>query len=289
VNRALNSLVRAYLRRFPVTEGKAWLLRATRSRILPGEDIQEAPTKFGFTLRLNLRNPEQERIYFYGEHDERYEIACLRRLIAPGMVCWDIGANIGFYACLLASLAGRGGKVVAFEPLSATRDILLHNLALNGMTNVQVVPCALGAADGEARIHFQEAALAEGTASIYPGAQQTRSEAIAIARLDTIAGTLPAPDFVKIDVEGAQEDVWRGGEAFFAAHAPLVMAELRESADPAKLAALQERIRSLGFRMFECLKGGRVRECSDLRASRKRNFLLAKPASDALRRLVYRP
>src|SRR5438445_6767915 len=127
MNKLLNRLVRAYLWRCPITEGKSRLLRVTKAHIRPLEAIQDSATKWGFSLRLNLDNPEQERIYFYGEHDERYEIACLRKLIVPGMVCWDVGANIGFYTCLFSRLIGPKGKVVSFEPLSATRKMLDGN------------------------------------------------------------------------------------------------------------------------------------------------------------------
>src|SRR5258705_5200086 len=106
----LNRLVRSYLAHFPVTEGKKALLRLTRNSIRPADADQVAATKHGFRLRLNLTNPEHERIYFYGEHDERYETALLNEIIEPGMVCWDIGANIGYYTCLLALRAGLAGR-----------------------------------------------------------------------------------------------------------------------------------------------------------------------------------
>jgi len=90
MNLLLNRFVRAYLRHFPVTEGKSLLLKATRTRIRPREAIQVSATKHAFSLRLNLDNPEHERIYFYGEHDERYEIALLRKLIKlEGIVFLD--------------------------------------------------------------------------------------------------------------------------------------------------------------------------------------------------------
>jgi FkbM family methyltransferase len=285
MNHFLNKLVRAYLQHFPITEGKSKLLQATKGYIRPENSIEESPTKYGFSLRLNLNNPEQERIYFFGEHDERYEIACLLKLINAGMVCWDIGANIGFYTCLFSSLVGQDGKVVSFEPLSTTRETLAGNVALNGMINVEIVPVAVGADDKEARIYFHDAQLGEGTASIYQTDEKVCSEAISIVRLDTISGALPAPNFIKIDVEGAQEDVWRGGESFFSVNAPLVMAELLESTDIQKLHTLQSRIRAHNYRIFEMLKGGYVRETQDFSKSRKRNFLLAKPETEAIKRI----
>jgi len=284
MNPLLNRIVRGYLRASPVTEGKGWLLRRTESRILPDEAHVLAETKHGFALHLNLANPEHRRIYFYGEHDERYEIALLGRLIRPGDACWDIGANIGFYTCLLARIAGPDGRVDAFEPATATRALLERNVAANDFGNVTVHAQALGAAPGTASIHFRSRDLAEGTASLIPAGDSAESEPVTVTTLDALAGTLPDPDFVKIDVEGLQLDVWRGGAQFFASHAPLVLAELRETSDRAHLAALDACIAGHGYRLFEIRKRG-IRRAPSLVAARGRNFLLAKPGSAGHERL----
>src|SRR5712691_10532515 len=149
----LNRWVRGYLAHFPITEGKQALLRATRGLITPADPRQTIRTRHGFSLALNLDNPEHQRIYFYGEHDERYQTALVKPLIRPGMTCWDIGANIGYYSCLLGLAVGAAGRVIAFEPARETRARLAHNVALNHLGNVEVVPCAVGGADGAARIH----------------------------------------------------------------------------------------------------------------------------------------
>src|SRR3990172_1012897 len=116
---ALNTLVRSYRRHCPVTEGKQRLLGWTRDYIMPDEPAVVFRTKHGFSLQANLRNPEHQRMYFYGEHDERYEINNLVRILQAGDCCWDIGANIGFYTCLFPTLVGDRGRVIAFEPVSA--------------------------------------------------------------------------------------------------------------------------------------------------------------------------
>src|SRR5258706_15767016 len=138
----LNRWVRGYLAHFPITEGKKALVRATRGLITPTDPRQTIRTKHGFSLELNLDNPEHQRIYFYGEHDERYETALVKALIRPGMTCWDIGANIGYYSCLLGLAVGASGRVIAFEPASETRERLAHNRAPNNLGNVEGMPSA---------------------------------------------------------------------------------------------------------------------------------------------------
>lgn len=286
--RLLNSAVRFYLRNVPVTEGKGALLRATKRFIAPNESDVVAETKHGFRLRLNLKNHEHERIYYYGEHDERYETALLKLLIQPGWNCWDIGANIGYYSCLLSRLVGPTGQVVAFEPASVTRARLLDNLKLNAIQNVRVLSQAVGSAEGNARIYYGEATLAEGTASMYGAGGSAHSEVIAVTRLDTIAPQLPPPDFLKIDVEGAQLDVWRGGKEFFLRAAPLVLAELRDSKDPAVLAEIERTVRDAGYDIFSIHKRARVASARDIASSRHRNYALARPGTRAHASLVSR-
>lgn len=279
MKRLLNRLVRGYLAHFPVTEGKSRVLRLTRELITPPEPEQTVLTRHGFRLRLNLANPEHQRIYFYGEHDERYETALLKKLVRPGMACWDIGANIGYYACLLGMLTGPKGAVVAFEPARATRERLAENLALNRLGNVKVLGSAVGATEGAARIHYSRAELYEGTASLHELPGRPGSEEVELCTIDRLVERLGAPDFLKIDVEGAQLEVWSGGAAFFSAHEPLVMAELRDSKDPAVLKRLERLVRGFGFRLYSILKRGRLREAHAVTPSGPRNFLLAKRSS----------
>jgi FkbM family methyltransferase len=282
----LNRWVRGYLAHFPVTEGKKALLRLTRRLITPAEAQQTTRTRHGFSLQLNLDNPEHQRIYFYGEHDERYETALLKAIVRPGMTCWDIGANIGYYSCLLALAVGSAGRVIAFEPARETRARLAHNVALNNLGNVEVVPCAVGAAEGVARIHYREAGLFEGTASLHELQGQAESEEVPLASVDSLVERFGAPDFLKIDVEGAQLDVWRGGRAFFSSRHPLVMAELRDSTDPGVLAAIESIVRGYGYRIFSIRKGRRVTEAPRLAPGGPRNYMLAKSGTGEERLLL---
>ena len=288
MKRALNRLVRAYLTHSPFTDGKKALLARTRHLIAPSAPRQVARTRHGFDLVLNLANPEQERIYYYGEHDERYETAMVKALVAPGMTCWDVGANIGFYACLLARAVGAAGRVVAFEPASATRARLAENVALNRFVNVEVSPLAIGATEGRARIHYRDAGSFEGTASLHARGGQGNSEEVAVTTLDALAARLGAPDFVKIDVEGGQLDAWRGGRELFSRHAPLVMAELRDSSDDSVLAAIDAEVRGLGYRVFAMRKGARPEEVARVHAGGPRNYVLARAGSPAESALLSR-
>ncbi|MCY4568767.1 MAG: FkbM family methyltransferase, partial [Candidatus Poribacteria bacterium] len=144
MNPQLNYLVRSYLRWCPITDGKRLLLNLTRDLITPEDPIAIFDSKYQFRLKANLANPEHQYLYFYGTHDERHVVTKLLKIIQPGDICWDIGANIGFYTCLLASRVKDAGVVVAFEPALRTCGYLRENVSLNRFENVTVVNKGLG-------------------------------------------------------------------------------------------------------------------------------------------------
>jgi FkbM family methyltransferase len=280
----LDRLVCGYLRWMPVTEGKGRIYRRFARKDWPQGAFEDSRTRDGFLLRLNLRNEEHRHIHYYGEHDERYELALLRKLIRPGDVFWDIGSNIGYYTCLAARLSGDTGRVIAFEPAPVTRGYLEENISLNTFGNVSVLPYAIGEQKGVAAIHMSDPTLGEGTASLKASDDRAFRVDVEVRRLDDLGPTLPRPDIVKIDVEGVFGQLWRGARVYFSEHAPIIMAELKGEAFVSAAGNLGEDIAALGYSMFEIHKRS-IRRVTDPAKSRKRNFILVKQDSPAFSRL----
>ena len=151
-----------------------------------------------------------------------YEAAKQRtimELVRPGMVCWDVGANVGFYTLLLAELVGACGRVFAFEPVPRNVELLQRHVEMNGYQNVRILHCALGDFDGE--IGFD------------PGPNTSMGHIAArgplmvpCSRAGTLlaAGEVEAPDVIKIDVEGAEADVLRGARRTMERHPVIFLA-----------------------------------------------------------------
>ena len=284
--RISNQLVRNYLRRCPITEGKRFLLKLTRDWIIPEDPLVIFETKYPFRLKANLANSEHQYLYFYGTHDERYVVTKLLKIVKPGEVCWDIGANIGFYTCLLASQVTDAGAVVAFEPAARTCDYLHENVSLNEFTNVTVVNKGLGDNTEQCHLYYSEAALAEGTASLkYPNGR-TASERATLDTIDNLTDTFPTPDFIKIDVEGYQLEVLRGGEHCLKTHAPLLMAELKDVGETNcdDFSEIEQYVTSLGYSLYEIGKYA-LKRCTHISDSQRRNFFLANEDSVAFSRI----
>ncbi|WP_343698784.1 FkbM family methyltransferase [Caulobacter sp.] len=132
----------------------------------------------------------------------------LRRLVQPGMIVADVGANIGLLTLVMAWAAGPGGQVIAFEPEAVPRSNLEKMKHLNGLSWVEVRDQAVGEKPGQLTFHVSDII---GHSSLYalPETEGSREIQVEVVRLDDVA---PAKrmDVVKIDVEGAELDVLAG-------------------------------------------------------------------------------
>jgi FkbM family methyltransferase len=132
------------------------------------------------------------------------------------MVCYDVGANVGFYTLLLSRLVGPHGSVVAFEPLPSNVLALRRHIELNHCTNVVVKAIALSNHDGEAR-------FAESPSNSMGRLSEDGALVVSCQRLDTIvSGGCPPPDVLKIDVEGEEAKVLEGAQEILQTARPIV-------------------------------------------------------------------
>ncbi len=201
----------------------------------------EFDTSFG-TLYLEEADPViTPGLVAIGEW-EPGETALLGSHIQPGMTVLDIGAHVGYYTCLAGSLVGPRGLVVAFEPNPRNFELLLANVWRNGLTNVVCYPWAVS--DRSAFIPLYLATDNSGDHRVFPteGRETVDVRAVSLDQLEVLR---PPVDVVKIDVQGAEEAVFRGARRLFEAspHA-LITAEFAPSdltafgSDPRALLAM---------------------------------------------------
>lgn len=127
----------------------------------------------------------------------------LRRLLGPGDVVYDIGANVGFFAVLAACLVGSSGAVVAFEPLPSTAVALRRNAAPNGFAHVTVVALAVGRATGAAKLALRKESTGARLAA--PGETGPTVDVEVVAIDDLVgSGAIRPPAPGSIDVQGAE-------------------------------------------------------------------------------------
>ena len=155
---------------------------------------------------------------YSGGYETRYDealAACLRQ----GDIVWDIGANVGHYTRLFAERVGDSGQVIAFEPSHVNFLRLQQSCA--ALASVKLFQMGLGREDG--RLSFQQGADELGATSrvleshVPLADDQTVQVDIRRGQGLIEAGYIPAPNVLKIDVEGFELEVLEGmGESLAA-------------------------------------------------------------------------
>jgi FkbM family methyltransferase len=219
--RLLRPLARAHAR-------SRFLKRATKlaARPLLRRD-STIRTGVGAGLRFNAGGANVG--YVFGTTEPLVQRLLASRL-RPGGVVFDIGANVGFFTVIAARLVGPEGRIFAFEPLPEAIPILRRNAALNGMSSVEVIEAAVGAADGQGTLRIPDLLL--GARLDDSASDGDRQVVVQITSIDSALarGEIVPPDFVKIDAEGAEGDVLRGMAKTIRAHRPEILCELHETA-----------------------------------------------------------
>lgn len=180
----------------------------------------------------------------YGEFSEQ-EAALFGKLIKPGDVVIEVGANIGSHTVALANFVGPGGKVIAFEPQMVLFQNLCANVALNGHTNVLTFNNAVGATAEMLelpKIEYDKPNLF-GAHGIGPHGGGGKVMCI---RLDDFV-KLNHCKLIKIDVEGMESDVLKGAAALIKKCKPALYVENDRKN---KSEELIEMIQSLGYSLY---------------------------------------
>lgn len=157
----------------------------------------------------------------------------VERYLGPGMIVLDIGAHHGLYSLIAATRVGITGRVVSFEPSPRERERLERHKRINKLDQITIEPIALGSAAGTATLYLP-AAKNSGFNSLHPS-EEIRSEAtpveVPVMTLDDYVANskLDRIDFIKLDVEGGELEVLKGGEAIFRGKSrPVILAEVED-------------------------------------------------------------
>jgi FkbM family methyltransferase len=211
----------------------------------------------GIKPTLYLGNDTSRALFVEGAIDPN-EFVTLDRLLKPGMVMVDAGANEGLYTLFAAKRVGEHGRVLAFEPSARDRERLLVNIEQNGLSNVTVSAAALSDRAGFATLriavddHSGQNTLG---AFAYSGVGLLRQERVPVCTLDEVVAQsgIGRLDLLKLDVEGAETGVLRGAAASIRAYRPVMMVEVSDESlrkQSSSAAQLLQLVGSFGYVWF---------------------------------------
>jgi len=156
-----------------------------------------------------LDSKDSLNLSIYGVH-EPLETELVKEEIEKGDIVLDIGAHIGYYTLIFANLIGEDGKVFAFEPDPTNFDLLRKNVKINGYKNVILVQKAISHKTEKLKLYLSDDD--SGGHAIYnPCDGRRQSIEIEAIRLDDYFQDYEGKiDFIKMDIEGAEEGALRG-------------------------------------------------------------------------------
>jgi FkbM family methyltransferase len=183
----------------------------------------------------------------------RVDPALLRlaaEVVRPGDTVWDIGANLGLFSFAAAAIAGQDGSVLAVEPDTDLVGLLRRSAnRAGGLARVEILPAAVADDVSVARFHIARrnratSHLAGFGSAMAGGIRSTRL--VPTVTLDWLAARFPAPDVLKVDVEGAELPVLAGGARVLAG-SPTLICEVSGHSAP----AVSDVLAGHGYTMYD--------------------------------------
>lgn len=208
---------------------------ATPDGLLPKRPVRRMVDGVACEFDLAL-DASVKKMYFDCYEDATIDV--LKRVLRPGDVFVDVGANIGYITARGAGRVGPSGEVHSFEPVPAYRERLQRLVELNPDHRIVVNDCALSDSAGAVEIKISKRHNI-GFNTIVPGlmADSTPKEAISVPtrRLDDYVAEAGIGDriaLIKIDVEGAESLVLKGFSSFFegTSRRPPILCEIAPAA-----------------------------------------------------------
>lgn len=167
-----------------------------------------------YRLSIDLQDPGLSRdVAIRGSREEQLKYV-IDRVVGPGDVVLDLGANIGYYTIMLAQLVGNSGKIYAMEPEPRNFERLRRNIYLNDMDGI-VEAFNVGAADapGVGRLNLSSYSNWHSFLS-HDSDDSEHGLSIEVPVIDVssfIRGKRPV-DMLRMDIEGYEVEVLIGLE-----------------------------------------------------------------------------
>ena len=174
--------------------------------------------------RKLVLGPDDRKLYLLGLYERR-----IAQVLRAECLVWsaalDLGAHIGYFTLLLASLTGNQGKVYAFEPNPLNAAKIRKMLALNGLGHIEVFEAAISSVSGTMPFTIEDT----GSMGRLLTTGKPMGSAVEV-RVETLDGLAAMHDFrpiglIKMDIEGAEVDALLGMKSLLVRYRPVIVCE----------------------------------------------------------------
>ena len=180
-----------------------------------------------FKIHIDPKNGAVDRYIFWHKIWEPQIGEVIQKELPSGGVFVDVGANIGYFSMLAATIVGPEGSVYSFEPIPRLCSQLKKSAAVNNFTTIHCIEKGCGAKHEEMTLHVSHSNI--GGSSVVKKFSADETCEISVTTLDSECVGMKQIDVIKIDVEGFEYEVLLGAEKIITQHSPKFIIELSPS------------------------------------------------------------
>jgi FkbM family methyltransferase len=212
-----------------------WLLRVRR---------MEAETQ-GIKLWVDPASNFGKRVLRESNYEAELTLA-FKKLLGAGQTFVDVGGNEGWFSMLAAKLVGPNGRVLTSEPQERLWAVILKNAALNGLTNIQLLPYAFGHQKARGEINLYPSVNTGSSHISGTKRRWEKKQSIQVIPLSHVLDGLEGKpvDLLKVDVEGFELQVLQGAGAHLGSSIRRLVVEIHPGPLRA-LGASEEQVKDL--------------------------------------------
>jgi FkbM family methyltransferase len=210
---------------------RAFVERVSQKRVL----LRHLPKDLG-SVPLYVSPDASLQLWKLNLKSDLFDLA--RKFVHKGDTVWDIGANVGLFMTAAAHMAGPKGNVFAIEPDVWLVSLLQRTVAIQPSASapIQVLPVAVAESSGIATLLIANRGRASNHLSTIPEHSQTggtrQSVQVPVITMDWLLDHTSSPQLIKIDVEGAELNLFQGATRLLSEIRPTFMCEIQQRNQP---------------------------------------------------------
>jgi FkbM family methyltransferase len=269
-------LLNAYTRQFAFPHrGLKYFLKAARWLGLADKTYNKKLAN-NIYMQVNPSEHIQQQLFWYGYYEKELG-DLIRKILRPGDVFIDVGANIGYFS-LLAAKHQPTAKIFSFEPVSPIFKQFEENISINEFKNITAINAAIGEKNEEREIYISGDDNKGMSSFEKPENYSGKTETVRVIELDNWLRTsgFARVDLIKIDVEGSEFFTLKGMKETLRDFKPLIIVEI----NPQTLLQFNSTskdifnyLNDLGFDNYLVLKNGKLERINTYQFEETNNVL----------------